>query len=169
MVQSIDPGQAFPARCDYHSGCRERLLSAAESLCRESGTSLTANRRAVLDILSESHHSLGAYDILERMDAGAGRRPGPAAVYRALEFLSGLGLVHRLGSRNSWFACSRPGEHRGRSQYWICANCGVVGETESEEIAQILPELALSMAFRLDRVSIEIEGECRGCQLQIKG
>ncbi len=160
----MDQSPTFPAPCGDHNHCRKRLDEAAEAFCRESGTTLTANRRAVLSILSESHLSLGAYDILERMAEDGGRRPGPAAIYRALEFLTEMDLVHRLGSRNAWFACARPGEHRGRSQFWVCSHCGVVNETESEEIARTLPKLADGMAFNIERVNIEIEGECRECR-----
>ncbi len=140
-------------------------MERAEQVCRKTGTRLTPNRKEVLGILSESHGSLGAYDILERMEGPSSRRPAPAAVYRALEFLIGVGLVHRLGVRNTFFACTQPG-HGDRTQFWICRGCGIVGETESEQIAKTIPDLAKGLGFLPESVHVEIEGVCGTCRAE---
>jgi Fur family zinc uptake transcriptional regulator len=152
----------FPAPGHDAERCRARILDHAEALCRERGLRLTPQRRKVLAILAGSHRCLGAYDILERME-GAGRRPAPAVVYRSLEFLVGLGLVHRLAGHNAYFACTRP-PHGGGTQYWICRRCHVVAETASTEIAGAVPALAREIGFRLITVDVEIEGECPACR-----
>ena len=69
---------------------------------RRGAQRLTPIRRKVLEALAASHKPLGAYDI---MDAVGGPRPAPITVYRALEFLIALGLVHRIASRNAFLAC----------------------------------------------------------------
>ncbi|MBF0367864.1 MAG: transcriptional repressor [Magnetococcales bacterium] len=154
----------FPNSSHDHEHCRKTILQRADTVCREKGGRLTPNRREVLAILSNSHRSLGAYDILERFETNSSRRPAPSAVYRSLEFLMEMGLVHRLGSRNAFFACMRP-ELGNQTQFWICQDCGVVGETESQEIANTLPSLAENMGFKLAQVHLEIEGTCPECQV----
>lgn len=159
--------EAFATECPFpesghdHGRCRSWVLRRAESLCQEKGLRFTPQRRDVLEILSGSHRCLGAYDILEHMEHRQ-RRPPPAAVYRSLEFLMKLGVIHRMAAKNAYFACTRP-DHGNDIQFWICRICGVVGETESPEIAEAIPRMAREMGFRLKVVTVEIEGECLEC------
>jgi Fur family transcriptional regulator, zinc uptake regulator len=152
----------FPAPGHSTARCRARTLRRAEVLCLERGLRLTPRRRQVLGILAGRHRCLGAYDILERM-AGAGRRPPPAAVYRSLDFLIRLGLVHRLAGRNAYIACTRA-PHGDEAQFWICQRCQLVAETTSAEIAAAVPNLARDLGFRPATVDVAIEGECPACR-----
>ncbi|WP_130472177.1 Fur family transcriptional regulator [Candidatus Magnetaquicoccus inordinatus] len=152
----------FPAVDHDHGRCRSWILQRAEQLCQQQGIRFTPQRQQVLAILSASHRSLGAYDILERM-AESTRRPTPAAVYRALAFLMELGVVHRMSGNNAYFACTRT-NHQHIMQFWICRRCGVVAETESSTIAQAIPLLAETLEFQTAWVTMEIEGECRTCR-----
>lgn len=152
----------FPQVGHDHARCQSWILQRAEVRCRQEGMRFTPQRREVLEILATSHRSLGAYDILERMQARA-RRPPPAAVYRSLEFLLGLGLIHRMAGRNAYFACTRS-DHDQQIQFWICRHCGMVGETESPVVAGEWQRLSDSLGFRVSSVNVEIEGECITCR-----
>ncbi|MBF0095729.1 MAG: transcriptional repressor [Magnetococcales bacterium] len=152
----------FPALDHDHGQCRAWILQRAQQLCQQQGIRFTPQRQQVLAILSATHHALGAYDILEQM-AQPDHRPTPAAVYRALEFLMALGVVHRLSGQNGFFACTRV-SHQAIMQFWICHRCGVVAETESSVIAQAIPQLAASIAFLPQKVTMEVEGECYTCR-----
>ncbi|MBF0425443.1 MAG: transcriptional repressor [Magnetococcales bacterium] len=158
-----EPTAPFPASTHDHASCRDWILRRAESLCAEKKVRFTPQRREVLEILAASHRALGAYDILEHMHR-VERRPPPAAVYRALEFLLALGVIHRMAGRNAYFACTRPEHGRGEIQFWICRRCGVVGETESVVIAGEVPRLAATLGFQVGAVNMEIEGECQACR-----
>ena len=57
---------------------------------------------------------MGAYDIAERL-SGPERRVAAVSVYRALDFLTENGLVHRIASRNAFVSCAH--EH-GRGGAW---------------------------------------------------
>jgi Fur family zinc uptake transcriptional regulator len=151
----------FPSLDHDHGQCRTWILQRAQQLSQQQGVRFTPQRQQVLAILAATHHALGAYDILEQM-AQPNYRPTPAAVYRALEYLMALGVVHRLSGQNGFFACTRA-SHQAIMQFWICRRCGVVAETESSIIAQAIPQLAASMAFHPHWVTMEIEGECRTC------
>ncbi|MBF0309957.1 MAG: transcriptional repressor [Magnetococcales bacterium] len=156
------PEQPFPAPGHDHEECMRDLLTHARELCLKQGAELTPHRRQVLEILASSHQALGAYDILGRM-GGHQRRLAPMVVYRALDFLMGLGLVHRLAGRSAYFACRRS-HAEGEVQYWICQRCLVVAETAADSIAGAFPGVAEGLGFRVERVNIEIEGECPQCR-----
>ncbi|MBF0164819.1 MAG: transcriptional repressor [Magnetococcales bacterium] len=152
----------FPKSGHDHARCRDWMIERAESLCLDQGLRFTPQRREVLEILATAHQCLGAYDILERM-GHRDRRPPPAAVYRSLDFLMELNLVHRMTSRNAFFACTRA-EHAAPIQFWICRHCGVVGESESTLITDEVARLAGQLAFRPETINVEIEGACQTCR-----
>ena len=151
----------FPGRHHDHAACIESALEQAVTLCRERGARLTPLRRRVLEIVWESHAPLGAYDALQRMNAGGGRN-APPTVYRALEFLLEHGLIHRIESRNAFVGCTTPG-YSHKAQFFICRDCGNVAETHSEEIGEAIKASATRAGFLVEKPVVEISGRCLKC------
>ncbi|MGE4247385.1 MAG: Fur family transcriptional regulator, partial [Parvibaculaceae bacterium] len=92
-----------------------------------SDQNLTKNQALVLGALARMEGPTGAYALLDAL-RGHGFR-APLQVYRALEKLIELGLVHRLESLNSFVACAHPHDHiHGLIAFAICESCGQVDE-----------------------------------------
>lgn len=124
---------------------------------------LTRNQTLVLDALARADGPLGAYAILDRL-RGEGLR-APLQVYRALERLLQLGLVHRLESLNAFVACARPHDHGHELvAFAICETCGRVDEFADELVAARLGEWTQRNAFHPDKTTIEIRGACADCR-----
>jgi Fur family zinc uptake transcriptional regulator len=125
--------------------------------------SLTRNQALVLAALAKAEGPLSAYDILDEVRSGGIR--APLQVYRALERLVALGLVHRLESLNAFVACCRHEPHAEDSMtaFAICEACGQVAEFSDREIARRLGRWAEDNAFRPRKTTIEIRGCCRAC------
>ena len=153
--------EAFPAPSHDHRACIGRGLAAAERICARESVRLTPDRRQVLEILLRGHAALGAYDIIERMDWGD-RKRASSVVYRALEFLSGQGLVHKLHSRNAFIACAHPESAHG-TQFLICTQCQVIAEIANDKVDCALIEAAGQAGFVLKSPMIEVEGLCPHC------
>lgn len=151
----------FPNRHHDHAVCIESALVQAELLCRERGVRLTPLRRRVLEIVWESHAPLGAYDALQRMNAG-GERNAPPTVYRALDFLMNHGLIHRIESMNAFVGCATP-ENTHKGQFFICRDCGNVAEAHSEEISEAIEASATRTGFLVETPVVEISGQCLEC------
>src|SRR6476646_9999149 len=101
-----------------HARCAAETIAHAEKVCAAGAQRLTPIRRKVLQALAASHKPLGAYDI---MGAVTGPRPAPITIYRALEFLIALGLVHRLARRRGPRSASRsPRRHAARVSLRKC-------------------------------------------------
>ena len=66
-------------------------------------TELTKNQSAVFSALRGAGKPLGAYEILDQVRDQGFR--APLQVYRALQKLMELRLVHRIESRNAFVAC----------------------------------------------------------------
>ncbi len=162
-----EPGDPFPHAEHDHARCVREALERAAALCAERGTKLTDLRRRVLELVLEGHRPVGAYDILERLAAERGR-VAPPTVYRALDFLVGQGLVHRVDSRNAFVGCVRAdGGHR--ACFLLCRECGAAAELVDPALDAALAELARRADFEVDRQVVEIEGRCAACRARASG
>ncbi|MWJ28189.1 transcriptional repressor [Halomonas sediminis] len=137
------------------------LLKQAEHQCQERGVRFTPMRRRVLELIAENGGGLKAYDLLDQLttEHAAAR---PPTVYRALEFLIGQGLVHRIESQNAYVACACP-EHAHGFQFLICRFCGHVEELHLDDVTRKLSKHATSQGFRVERQTIELLGLCEAC------
>jgi Fur family zinc uptake transcriptional regulator len=153
----------FPAPDHDHDRCAADALAHAEALCVKRGERLTPMRRHVLEVLSASHKPLGAYEIIDLV-AARGPRPAPITIYRALDFLTAQGLVHRIESRNAFLACINNHASDAPVVFLICEHCGKVGEAPSAAVAESLNAAAKSAGFTPKAPVIEITGVCAHCR-----
>ena len=153
----------FPAPDHDHGRCAADALAHAEALCAKRAQRLTPIRRQVLEVLLGSHKPLGAYEIIERA-GGKNARPAPITVYRALNFLRGQGLVHRIESRNAFVACVNNHANGDLVVFLICERCGEVGEAASAAVASELKSAARAAGFTPKAPVIEISGICSHCR-----
>jgi len=144
-----------------HKDCQLQAMRAAERLCALRGARLTKLRRRVLELIWRSHDPVGAYAILDALRED-GRAAAPPTVYRALEFLSEQGLIHRIESRNAYLGCADP-EHAHASQFLICARCGAASELHDGHIQNAIASSAREVGFRLQHLMVEVVGLCPAC------
>lgn len=166
MSQPPPPSASGPAAAAFsahdHAHCAADGLARAERLAQAAGARLTPVRRRVLEILLEDHRALGAYDVLNRLAAeGFGNQP-PVA-YRALEFLEGLGLVHRIRRLNAFTACTHPGEAHA-PVFLICRACQSVAEAPGSPVRAALDSAAAATGFAIEGSSVEATGLCPACR-----
>ena len=123
---------------------------------------MTPLRARVLQELSASHGAMGAYEILERIAAG-GKRLAPISVYRALDALVSAGVVHRLESRNAFFACQH--SHTPQKPYLvlICNGCGQVAEVPAQDVWNAISHAVRKAEFAFEGSLIEVVGRCGTC------
>src|SRR5205085_3600122 len=153
----------FPSPDHDHDRCSADALAHAEALCIKRGERLTPMRRQVLAALSRSHKPLGAYELIELVGE-KGPRPAPITIYRALDFLTAQGLVHRIESRNAFLACINNHASDAPVVFLICETCGEVGEAPSAAVADSLNAAAKSAGFAPKSPVIEISGVCKHCR-----
>lgn len=153
--------KAFACREHDHRDCIGKALSSAEELCQRHGQRFTALRRRVLELVWLQHKPVGAYEILEMLQKDG--RTAPPTVYRALDFLQQMGLVHRIASLNAYVGCARPGDpHDG--QFLICEACNNMVELDVSVITDAIVESAEAAGFKPRRHTVEILGLCPNCQ-----
>jgi Fur family zinc uptake transcriptional regulator len=121
---------------------------------------LSRNQGQILSALRKAKEPLSAYAILDRVRvAGISH---PPTVYRALNELIQLGMVHRLESRSAFVACD--GACRGKAAFAICRQCGKVVEISlSDKDERILLALA-PKEIAPEEITLEIAGLCDACR-----
>jgi Fur family zinc uptake transcriptional regulator len=154
--------QDFLAAEHDHADCIEHALSRAQAVCQAQGERLTPLRRDILALVWASHKPVKAYELLGQLSLTHGRM-APPTVYRILDFLQSLGLVHRLESLNCYIGCADP-THRHEGQFFICERCGTVAEFVDGGLQSRLSRTAASLGFQMSSGTIEIAGLCQRCQ-----
>ena len=144
------------------SAAARRALARARTVCARRGARLTENREAVLRILLSSRKPVSAYEIVDRFD-WRGRRRAPAQIYRAVQFLVGLGLAHRLPSRGTYFACLR-GDRDCPQTYLVCESCDGIAELPAAALLRSMRKTATAAGFEFHTGSLEISGLCADCR-----
>lgn len=144
-----------------HDDCQSSALEVAETQCRKQGLKLTTLRRQVLEIIWDSHSPIGAYEILQRLQA-MGHKPAPPTAYRALDFLVNAKLVHRLESLNAFIGCPTPDAHH-QCLFFICRDCGHSAELHSDAVNQAIEMGAKELGFTHHQPMIEVHGLCNKC------
>lgn len=135
----------------------EARLEAARHLCEAAGERFTPLREHVLELVIQDGGAVKAYDLLERLKPGRGS-PKPPTVYRALEYLSRHGLVHRVEALNAFIACDH--DHEGdMAEFFICESCSTVEERHAHEHSDCKPQ-----GFEINRSVIEHYGTCADCR-----
>jgi Fur family zinc uptake transcriptional regulator len=155
----------FQPKNHDHGKCVVDAIEAAEARCARDGRSFTPLRRRVLELVWSSHGPVGAYDLLDALRAER-RGAVPPTIYRALDFLMGNGLIHRIESQNAYVGCGSPDhhpDHHHGGQFLICRDCGSVAELDDPAIARTVAKRARALGFDAESQTIEVSGLCPRC------
>jgi len=140
----------------------ELLLNQAQEVCKKKGARFTKAREQVFLLLTKHEGAVGAYELLDELkeiDASA----KPATIYRALDFLSKQGFVHKIESINAFIMCHHFGVCDHPVQLLICDNCGQVKEIQSNNFDLALRSMADANGFSISHQIVEAHGTCRSC------
>ena len=143
---------------------RATHLARAETICAAAGETLTPLRRRVLELLIDTGGPAKAYDLLDGLKSEAGAAAKPPTIYRALDFLTRLGLAHRVESLNAFVACD-VGACARTMIFLICDNCGRTDESDAGHALIDVAEAATRAHFSIARTMIEARGVCAACRV----
>ena len=126
---------------------------------------LNKKQSLVMNLLSEAKGPLSAYQILHDLNDHGFR--GPTQVYRVLDKLLELGMVHRIESMNAFVACQQEKCHEKNKEinlFTICKICGSVQELLSNGLKNIVKSLSKDNNFLLKSSVLELNGVCSKCK-----
>lgn len=156
----------MPTAASDEAKAKDRLKATIEQAVQifaEKNLRFTELRRKVFEEIASTQESVGAYEVLDRL-AKKGTRLAPISVYRALDALLEAGVVHRLESKNAYFASRRPLGRNGRRPIFLsCEHCGCVFETDGDEIFAAIDAATHDAKFEARVKFVEVSGTCQMC------
>jgi Fur family transcriptional regulator, ferric uptake regulator len=130
---------------------------------RRSGARTGGARDAVIGYLDGQDCCLSAQELFDGLRA-RGRAVGIASVYRVLDQLAELRLVHRidLGDGVARFEPAQPGgEHH---HHLVCGECGKVQPFDDPGLERALSRVAGTHHYALDAHDVVLHGACADCR-----
>ena len=124
--------------------------------------SLTKNQILVLDTLKAAPKPQTAYSLLEQLKENGLK--APPQIYRALEKLLTLGLIHKLESINSFVACQHSDCAHQIAGFAICDGCDQVSEIIDDNLESQIRSVAKTAGLVPKKSTMEIHGLCRSCK-----
>jgi Fur family transcriptional regulator, ferric uptake regulator len=124
---------------------------------------LTANREAIVAVLSRAPRPLTIPEILEsRADLAQ------SSVYRNLVVLEQAGLVHRIVTNDEYARFELAEDLTGHHHHLICASCGMVEDVPASaglerSVRDATTQIARSTGFRTQHHRVDLVGVCRKC------
>lgn len=127
---------------------------------------LTPQRKAVLDVLlANAEDHLSAEEIYMHTKE-IHNEIGLATVYRNLELLERLGIVHRFdyGDGQSRYELKLGDEDEHYHHHLICKQCGYIGEFHSDLLEAIEQRIEEERGFKVTDHCLRFFGLCAECR-----
>jgi Fe2+ or Zn2+ uptake regulation protein len=156
-----------PASCESVATARKALTFERRSLLDEltsRGVRLTAQRRALVQIIQDATEHLDAAMILEqarKRELGINR----ATVYRTIDLLKKLRLVDELdlmhlNGEKHYYEVKPARDHL----HLACFQCGRIDEFATPLFEQLKAEISRQTGFQIQVVRMEVGGRCSPCR-----
>lgn len=142
------------------------IIEKAKQTCADEGVKLTTKRENILTCIIKVGEAVSAYELADYYREEFEQSIPAMSVYRILDFLVELSLVHKLSSANKYIACSHISCSHSHEipQFLICEECQAV--TEISVMNNVIDELRASVektGFKLTTRQLELQGICENC------
>jgi Fe2+ or Zn2+ uptake regulation protein len=136
---------------------------------RQSGARITRARKTIIEALAEIDRPLSAsalYDYIIDSPTLSTIKIDKVTVYRVLEALHGLGLVHQITRSGEYISCSHLECHAAYHVISHCTGCSAVDEIDipASVIEPLLQHLRTVNEFSPDDHVLHIDGKCSECR-----
>ena len=154
----------------------KNFLEHSKELLKERGLKLTKPRLLLLEFLAKERSALTPYQMRDML-AEQSMKSDVVTLYRILEELEKIGLVHKIASLGKFIRCEQEdscddheGHHGGADchHYLICENCGSVEEVvgadaDFDGLEKLEVAIKKSKGFAVKRHTLEFWGLCAKC------
>lgn len=130
------------------------FLEEAKERLKNEGYKITAARKDVISVIKATDKALGPYEIKDLLEE-RGKNYEVITVYRVVELLNNLDLLHKIYSINSYIKCRS--EHKHDHRFLVCKNCHEI------EILDSSAEKPKRKGFKTQLNIEESLGICESC------
>jgi len=129
---------------------------------RDGGYKVTNPRKQVLEAIEKAEGPMSPYDI-GKMTEEEGKHLDQVTIYRVINLLCSLNLVHKVFSRGGYVRCDLL-EEEGCHRFLVCRGCGNLQEFRNEALCSQENQIAQKMGFQAEHHVTESSGLCRDCR-----
>lgn len=145
----------------------ETIIQAARVACKNTNKDLTKNRQRVLEVLLQAKEPVSAYELRDLCNLSVELPIRAMSVYRVLDFLESMKLVHKLNFASKYIACkSLTGvcEHQS-SIFLTCKSCQKIEEIDATyNTFQPLHNEIEASGFSIKSSQLEVITLCGTCE-----
>ena len=137
------------------------MIQDSLRILQAQGYKATKPRKLVLDVLEETEKPLSPYDIQGILRA-RGKYLNHVTIYRILDLLCSLNLVHKMLSSGGFVKCSLDAME-GCHRFMVCQQCGAIREFADKGLCQEENAFAQDFGFHTEHHLSEFSGLCSRC------
>ena len=138
------------------------MLQHSIRILQDKGYKITRPRRWVLEVLEHMEKPSSPYE-MQRLLREEGKHLNHVTIYRILELLCALNLVHKVLSLGGFVRCTL-GDEEGCHRYMICRGCGTLQEFADKALCEKENEVAEKFGFQPEYHLTEFSGLCSHCR-----
>lgn len=140
---------------------RSNITIRAKQFCEANKHRFTEPRERVLSLLVSANEPMGPYQILDALSDGK-EKVQPPTVYRAIDFWSRHGFIHRVASMNAYIACC---DHQRHENFciFICNECNKVLELKTRSLHPTVTNAIENHHLTITQSFTEMHGKCSEC------
>lgn len=161
-LRSISSQDRAKARVEQPSSDADEWLERAEQALTAAGHRRGGARHAVLELLAAERCALTALEIEERLRREQ-RRVSRASVYRVLDELESLRLVHRVSTGQAMVRYERDCHGAEHHHHLVCERCGVVMPFSDPALERAISSISERVPLAVSEHEIVLRGACRDC------
>jgi Fe2+ or Zn2+ uptake regulation protein len=152
---------------------KNNYAAHAQEVLKEAGLKLTKPRLLIIGFMAGTKDAFTPYEIREAL-ASMDVKTDVVTLYRVLDELEQLGLVHRVLALGRYIRCAEEdhcSDHGGGNchHYLICRNCQGVEEIAGEDLSVLEKKIVKEKGFKVEAHSLEFLGLCAKCQKKLSG
>jgi Fe2+ or Zn2+ uptake regulation protein len=141
------------------------LQDAVSTRLRRVNQRVTANRRAIVEALSNAARPMTIPELLE---SPGGRGLAQSSVYRNLAVLEQAGVVRRIVTTADFARFELAEDLTGHHHHLICSACGSVEDFTAPDplertMSAMMQEVSTATGFAAEHHRIDLVGRCRAC------
>ena len=119
------------------------------------------NDQQALNVLKKHNKGLTAYQVLSELQKT--RNVKPMTVYRSLNNLQKMGVVHKSNQSKTYFICHDNGKDKHNPILAVCKKCEKTEEINPIIFSKIFQNLKTKEKYDFSNFELEISTLCKRC------
>ncbi len=160
------PKKDLPHSHHHSTSCnRKTFVEIANESLKAASFKITKPRLAVINCLADSNLPLSPKKVFEKIKNSGDDDIDQVSVYRALDSLREVGVIHQVFPSGDYVSCQTGCEKEPSHILTQCVSCGVISEVAlgTDFIHDLFQKILTQTQFKPQSHVMQINGICAEC------